>query len=466
MNTILFIDDWMLERADGLERVWYKPTFVKQLITDFHPETLGYGGYYSVFFDEKLQKYVMYLAVYPPEADPGTFVIRLESDDPYNWETPKYDTSSKPAWKGFENVLTEQNGDRFWPLVTRSLAGTPFADRGYVTTLIPADRNDQNSYLAFSQDGLNFEIDYDNPWHNARSDTWSGVTWNEAQGFFQISTRPFNVDRRISTITTKDFESFSSLTTLLQPDHLDPIGSEIYSMPIIPYEDIFIGFPHMYLTDPVENKARLKFIGRVETQLVYSYNGTNWYRTNRTAFPENPPYGMQGGGQNYVHEIVRTNDDKLLIYSGGSYGQHAAYTDLQKEGKSTSGFFSPLLFEMRLDGFCSYKTKSKQGILRTKTVIPKDGKLELNLRTTPSTAVKVQILDGENMEPIPGYTFEDAIPINGDHLFAQPCWTDHVTLDELIDRPIRLEFMMVEAEIFAIRLNCQVFIGRFPADNL
>ena len=466
MKTILFLDDWMLERATGLERIWYKPTFVKQLITDFHPESLGYGGYYSVFYDDRLGKYVMYLAVYPPEADPGTFVLRLLSDDPYNWENPTYDTSITPSWKGFKDVLTHQNGDRFWPLVTRSLAGTPFADRGYVATLIPADTRDQNSYLAFSEDGLHFEIDYDHPWHNARSDTWSGITWNANRGFYQISTRPFNVDRRIATITTEDFETFSPLTTLLQPDHLDPMGAEIYSMPIISYDDLFIGLPHMYLTDPTEDHARLKFIGRVESQLAYSYNGTNWYRTTRSAFPENPPYGMQGGGQNYVEEIVRTKDNKLLFFSSGSYGQHAAYVDLQNEGKSTSGFFAPLLFEMRLDGFCSYKTKSKNGILRTKTVIPKNGKLELNLRTTPSTFVKVQILDGETIEPISGYTFDDAKPITGDHLFAQPRWTDHDDLSELIDRPIRLEFMMCEAELFAIRLECQVFIGRYPADNL
>ena len=121
---------------------------------------------------------------------------------------------------------------------------------------------------------------------------------------------------------------------------------------------------------------------------------------------------------------------------------------------------------MRLDGFCSYKTKSNNGILRTKTIIPKNGKLELNLRTTPSTFIKVQILDGETIEPILGYTFDEAIPITGDHLFAEPRWTNHNDLSEWIDRPIRLEIMLREAEIFAIRLDCQVFIGRYPADSL
>ena len=105
MKAILFLDNWLIERTDCVDRQWYKPKYVKQLIEDFHPETLGYGGYLSAFYDENLGKYVMYLAVYPPEADPGTFVLRLETDDPYEWPTPTYDVDAKPAWKGFKDVV-------------------------------------------------------------------------------------------------------------------------------------------------------------------------------------------------------------------------------------------------------------------------------------------------------------------------------------------------------------------------
>jgi hypothetical protein len=87
-QTILFLDNWMIESQVGLERFWGKPHFVKEVFTDIHPGALGYGGYASMFWDEKVGKYVMYLAIYPPEADPGTFVVRLESDDPASWENP------------------------------------------------------------------------------------------------------------------------------------------------------------------------------------------------------------------------------------------------------------------------------------------------------------------------------------------------------------------------------------------
>ena len=107
MKSILFLDDWMVEHRDSLERVWGKPRFVKEIFQEFYPGFLGYAGYISTFFDASVGRYVMYLAVLPPAADPDVFVTRLESDDPYNWDPPTYDTSVSPAWKGFQNVVVD-----------------------------------------------------------------------------------------------------------------------------------------------------------------------------------------------------------------------------------------------------------------------------------------------------------------------------------------------------------------------
>jgi hypothetical protein len=466
VKSIFFLDDWMVEQRVGLERVWGKPRFVKEIFSHFHPRVLGYGGYFSVFFDETVGRYAMYLAVYPPEADPGTFVLRLLSDDPAQWEDPSFELDASPAWTGFEHVVTQEDGDRFWPLVTRTLRGTPLAHLGqYVATLIPSDRSDQNSYLAFSDDGFHFTVDRRHPWHDARSDTWSGIVWNPSAQLFQIYTRPVNVDRRVAVITTPDFRAFSKPVTLLQPDALDPLGTEFYSMPVQQYDDIFIGLLHIFRTDSFEER-RYKMGGRMETELSYSYNGFNWYRTPRTPFIPTRDYGLQGGGQVYAMDMLRTQDNRLLIYAHASMGEHAAYPDMQAAGLDTTGYFGPLLYELRLDGFCSLKTLGKDGSLRTKTLIPKDGALSLNLRTAPHTATRVQIVDGETAQPIPGYTFEEAIPISGDHLFAHPRWQDHADLSALVDRPIRIELAMRESELFAIRLNCQVFVGKTPTEQL
>ena len=314
MNTIFFFDDWLVERRTCLERVWGRPKFVKEIFSDYHPGVLGYGGYYSAFYDERLGRYVMYLAVYPPEADPGTFVVRLQSDDPHHWPNPVYDASVTPAWKGFADIVVKEDGDRFWPLVTRTLAGTPQEDRGYVGTCYDRSWGTTNTYLAFSDDGQHFTVDWQHPWHDVRSDTWSGVVWNERAGFYQIHARPACADRRVALITTPDFESFAPLVTVLQPDAMDRLTTQFYSMPARRYEDLYIGMLHIFTPDTLEER-RIKMGGRMETQLAYSYNGLNWYRAVREPFIGVRDYGLQGGGSVYGMEMLRTEDDKLLFYT-------------------------------------------------------------------------------------------------------------------------------------------------------
>jgi hypothetical protein len=68
------------------------------------------------------------------------------------------------------------------------------------------------------------------------------------------------------------------------------------------------------------------------------------------------------------------------------------------------------------------KTWGKDGLLRTKTIIPQSGELSLNLHTTKHTAVRFQLLDGDNGQPLRGYTLDEAIPVSGDQLFAQVRW--------------------------------------------
>lgn len=466
MKTILFLDNWLIEKQLCLERVWHKPRFVKEVFADFHPNVLGYGGYASMFWDERVGKYVMYAAVYPPEADPGTFVVRLESDDPYQWEDPLYDVAVTPAWKGFENVVVDEKGGRFWPIYINSLAGTPFAERGYLMSTYHPDRKIRQSIAGFSQDGLHFDLGQSRAWQPTRADTWCGWVWNAQGGFFQIHTRPVHVDRRISLVTSRDLESFAPAVTVLQPDAFDPPGTEFYSMPADPYEDLFIGQLHIFSTDLFEEKRRVKMAGRMQTHLTYSYNGLNWYRTSREPFIPTREYGVLGGGQVYGMEMLRTQDDRLLFLVHSSWGEHASYPDMQKAGFDTRGAFGPLLYDLRLDGFCSMKTWGKDGLLRTKTIIPQSGELSLNVRTTRHTAVRVQILDGDSGEPLPGYTAEEAIPISGDHLFARPIWLAHPDMSELVGRPVRVEVQMREAELFAIRIPCQLYIGTEPTDTL
>jgi hypothetical protein len=61
---------------------------------------------------------------------------------------------------------------------------------------------------------------------------------------------------------------------------------------------------------------------------------------------------------------------------------------------------------------------------------------------------------------------DEAIPISGDQLFAKPMWREHQDLSALVGKPVRIELLLREAELFAIRIPCQLYIGTEATDNL
>ncbi len=171
-------------------------------------------------------------------------------------------------------------------------------------------------------------------------------------------------------------------------------------------------------------------------------------------------------GYRTEEEALRTQDDRLLFFVVADMGGHAARIDMETDWPYASGYRSPMLYEMRLDGFCSLKTWGRDGVLRTKVVIPRAGEMRLNLRTMAHTAIRVQMLDGQTAQPIPGYTWDEAVPISGDHLFARPQWQERCDISELVNRPVRIEIAMREAELFAIRLKCDAYHACEPLQTL
>ena len=479
MRGIWFFDDWMLERSDCLERVWGKPTFVKEIFSEFYPPGWdGYGGYPTAFYDEKLGKYALYLIAFPgresrdrtPGISAGEFQFRLLSDDPFNWPNPVYDPAPELAWQRLQDVVVDQDGAPVWAHAVHSLAGTPLAERGYASAVLDVPRH--LTWGGFSEDGVRFTVDRSGPWLDPGSDIAGDILWNREAGLYQLFVRPVYGDRRVAMSTTTDFTQFTRPVTIMQPDAMDRVGTELYDMPPRPYEDFYIGLLNVFTSDRFEEVSlskdwpQIKYFGRMETELAYSYNGLYWYRAERKPFIGVRDYGLPGGGSAYGKEMLRTRDDRLLFFVVGDYGGHAARIDKEFDWPYGSGYRSLMLYEMRLDGFCSLKTWGRDGVLRTKVVIPRDGAMRLNVRTMAHTSIRVQMLDGATAQPIPGYTWEEALPISGDHLYARPRWQERDDIAELVDRPVRVEIALREAELFAIRLECDAYHACEPMASL
>ena len=78
--------------------------------------------------------------------------------------------------------------------------------------------------------------------------------------------------------------------------------------------------------------------------------------------------------------MLRNRDDKLLFYAHASKGGHGDAATIHEAGLDTTGLENTLLYEMRLNGFCSLKRWGRDGVLRTKTIVPKAGQINQQRR--------------------------------------------------------------------------------------
>jgi len=311
--------------------------------------------------------------------------------------------------------------------------------------------------IAFSRDGLNWEVDTKTRWIRHLSDTGDFPIYNPKAGQFMIFCRPEFVDRRVAYVTTKDMKTFSPPTTVLQPDAEDPVCREFYGLSPMLYEDIFVGTLLIYDTEPTENTA-FKMQGTNEVQLAYSYNGQNWYRASRQAFFARTEPGTPAGGCVYIGAPLRTIENRLLFWVMAVGVEHG----IEDPGHPALTY----LYDMRLDGFVYLKTRARQGLIKTKTVVSQGGELTMNVRTTPTGYVKVVVLDATPNadtfgKPLPNYTFEDAIPVTGDEIFGRAQWRNRNNLDELKGKPIMLEVHVREGELYALRFPYQVGLQNY-----
>jgi len=76
--------------------------------------------------------------------------------------------------------------------------------------------------------------------------------------------------------------------------------------------------------------------------------------------------------------------------------------------------------------------------------------LAINYRTSAPGFVRVEIQDGAG-QPIPGYTLDDCPEIIGDEIERRVVWKQGTDVSRLAGQPVRLRFVMKDADLFALR---------------
>ncbi len=113
--------------------------------------------------------------------------------------------------------------------------------------------------------------------------------------------------------------------------------------------------------------------------------------------------------------------DELWIYYVGSNRDHDRYIDTATDGKHLTGISRAVL---RLDGFVSADAEYAGGEITTPLIKFSGKRLELNLETSGGGSVIVELLD-EKGETLPGFSKEDATPVNGNSVRTPVHWKEN-----------------------------------------
>ena len=110
---------------------------------------------------------------------------------------------------------------------------------------------------------------------------------------------------------------------------------------------------------------------------------------------------------------------------------------------------------MRIDGFVSVNAPYKGGEMITKP-LKFDGKnLVINYSTSATGSVKVEVMD-EAGKPISGFTLDECPEIYGDEIKKVVEWKSGSDLSKLSRNPIRLRFILKDADLYSIKFSDSV----------
>ena len=254
-------------------------------------------------------------------------------------------------------------------------------------------------------------------------DSQNVVFWSDAESQYVAYFRFFkNGVRAIRRSTSRDFLNWTPPVDM----RANEPGEHLYTSATQPY----FRAPHIYVALPTRFQAKAGAI----TDIVFMATrpgSDHFYRHFKEAFIR-PGLGDRGWGNraNYITlNAVQTSSTEMsmLMYGGAQY-------------------------VMRLDGFISVHAGYEEGEFLTKPFMFTGDQLEINYSTSGAGRIRVEVQDA-NGNAISGFTLEDSREIYGDHISRIVKWGDTTDVSSLTGQPVRLRFVMSEADLYSLKFS-------------
>ena len=447
-------------QSQGLRLLLHPPTVLEEPVLQGDSDADAHGSsiYGSVLCDGGLFR--MWYQAWPRDwsgTDAAT-VACVESDDGLHWRRPDYGLVECCGSK--QNPLTDLPFHCPSVLVDPHAASSArfrafgYADPGRLNGQFPHQIDSRGYFTAHSADGVCWQLDSSTP-------LWSGAdvitsVWDSHADCARIALKrngqaAGQYRRRFFSATWSRGEASEPISAFI-PDEYDDLNArtrgfhsaDYYGVGLMPTPGPSIGFlwnfrhlpplghhePHMW---------HYGSIGSVDLSIVYQLErGGRWLhvsgRPDWLRAADAPEWAR---GALYTAASPIDVGDETWLYFTGTPGQHGwcghnvdigefRRSLLDRGGSSRIGLMKwP---RNRIIGFQATHPERLQLSLRIEEGAV--SRLILNAVTRPGGHVRVALLDAE-LEPLPGYGFDDCEPIAGDQLEAVVRWQGQSTLPDV-----------------------------------
>lgn len=432
-TPVFLLGEEVLEDHWNLERHLVAPRRVQDapLIRKEHDwEGLGPYLYGSVLRDPRDGLWKCWYTVFSDE--------RYRARQPFPYRVAYATSRDGAVWNKPALGLVEHQGSR-----QNNLVAIGVRDAEAVSVkLAPPEANlparfagmtlDKRGVAIFlSGDGLAWRAPEPGIVDAAHSDCHNSLCWDARRRRWLAYMRPpyfagpGHDKRRIAMSESSGLRTWTKPLTVLRPGEEDP--PEFYAMPVFARGNLFFGFLQVY------DRRRES----LEVELTYSADGVHW---NRLA--GHPTFLGTGAPGSFDAGMVTTADDvvddggRMFIYYGGWSGDH----------KSNGRQAAISRVESPRDRLIGWRThKPEPGYLLTRPLLAEGGAVSVNASVRGQLAMAVC---DERGAALPGYAFDDCVPVSGDSLAHGIAWKSGWRA--LNGRAVRLRVRVRDGAFYAL----------------
>ncbi|MEZ4700186.1 MAG: hypothetical protein R2834_07655 [Rhodothermales bacterium] len=414
----LFVDRYLIDTLDGASLMLHPPTPAPP-----SRAPLSNGHYATVIKDGDIYRLYNRGGISDFDGDEREYTAYFVSTNGIDWVAPRLGLFELNGSRDNNAILANAPpfSHNFSPFLD-TRPGVPPAERYKAL----AGTRESGLHAFYSADGVHWVRQGDSPvftdgiFDSQNVSFWSDVEQRYVCYFRSWTGEGYSGLRTISRTTSTDFVHWSAPVALrpnAENEHLYTSGTHPY-----------FRAPHLYIALP----TRFMPDRGNATDIVFmtSRGGAAFDRTFLEAFirPGLQPEYWQNRANYAALNVVPTGEAEMSIYVRGRR------------------------YVLRTDGFASVHAGFEGGEMVTRPLTFSGGRLVLNAATSASGSLRVEIQD-EAGRPLPGYSLAESDPFVGDAIAQDVAWGGRSDVSALAGRPVRLRFVMQDADLYALRFE-------------